>query len=77
MSIFSKIFGDANEKYIKSLQPLVDKINSLEKEYEKSRSQSDRGSSTALQSGFSDEKLKQKTQEFKERLKNGETRNDL
>ena len=57
MSIITKIFGDANEKYLKKIQPLVDEINSLEKEFEK----------------FSDEKLKEKTQEFKERLRKGET----
>ena len=57
MSIITKIFGDANEKYLKKIQPLVDEINSLEKEFE----------------GFSDEKLKEKTQEFKERLRKGET----
>ena len=35
MSFLSKIFGDANARYIQSLQPIVDKINSLEKDYEK------------------------------------------
>ena len=49
----AKIFGDANEKYVKKLQPLVEKINSLEKTFE----------------SFSDGKLKDKTQELKERLK--------
>jgi len=57
MSILNKIFGDANEKYLKSIQPLVDKINLLEKEFE----------------SFSNEKLKEKTQELKERLSKGET----
>ncbi|MDO8601260.1 MAG: preprotein translocase subunit SecA [bacterium] len=52
MSIVSKIFGDANEKYVKKLQPQVDKINSLEKEFE----------------SFSDERLKEKTQQLKEKL---------
>jgi len=33
MSLISKIFGDANEKYLRSQQPLVDKINDLEKAY--------------------------------------------
>ncbi len=32
MSILSRIFGDANEKYIKSLSPIVESINALEKE---------------------------------------------
>ncbi|MDD2696925.1 MAG: preprotein translocase subunit SecA [Candidatus Pacebacteria bacterium] len=57
MSILTKVFGDANENYIKKLQPQIQKINSLEKEFE----------------SFSDEKLKEKTKEFKERLKKGET----
>jgi len=35
MSIINKIFGDANEKYVKSLQPTVEKINSLEKDFGK------------------------------------------
>jgi len=35
MSILSKIFGDPNERYIKSLEPVVEKINSLEPEFEK------------------------------------------
>ncbi len=57
MSILNKIFGDANEKYLKKLQPLVDKINSLEPKFEV----------------FSDEELKQKTNEFKKRLVKGES----
>ncbi len=61
MAILDKIFGNANEKYLKKLQPLVDKINSLEKEFE----------------GFSDAQLKDKTKEFKERLQKGETLDDL
>lgn len=61
MTILNKIFGDANKKYLKSLQPLVLKINSLEPEFEK----------------FSNEKLKEKTKEFKERLKKGEALDDI
>jgi len=56
MSIINKIFGDANEKYLKKLQPQIEKINFLEPELEK----------------LSDEKLKEKTQELKERLNKGE-----
>ena len=55
MSILTKVFGDANEKYIKSLQPIVEKINSLEKNLE----------------AFSNEQLKEKTQELKDRLRGG------
>jgi len=61
MSIINKIFGDANEKYLKKIQPLVEKINSLEKEFE----------------SFSNENLKEKTKEFKEKLKKGETLDDI
>jgi len=52
MSIITKFFGDNNEKYIKNLSPVIEKINSLEKEYEK----------------LSSNGLKEKTKEFKERL---------
>jgi len=61
MSIITKLFGDANEKYLRKQQPIVDKINSLEKEFE----------------GFSNEKLKEKTIEFKEQLKKGKTLDDI
>lgn len=61
MSILTKIFGDPNEKFIKSLQPVIDKINSFEPEFEK----------------FSAEQLKDKTKEFKERLLKGETLDDI
>ncbi|NCG20405.1 MAG: preprotein translocase subunit SecA [Rhodobacterales bacterium] len=55
------IFGDANERELKKLQPLVDKVNALEAEYEK----------------LSDEQIGQKTQEFRERLKKDETLDDI
>jgi preprotein translocase subunit SecA len=61
MSILTKIFGDPNERYLKKIRPLVEKINSLEKDFEK----------------IPDEKLKEKTFEFKERLKKGETLDDI
>ncbi len=61
MSIFDKILGDANEKYIRTIQPLVDRINSLEKEFE----------------GLTDDQLKEKTKDFKKRLADGETLDDL
>ncbi len=54
MSIVAKIFGDANQKYLKKLQPTVQKINGLEKEFE----------------GFSNEQLKAKTSELKSKLSN-------
>jgi preprotein translocase subunit SecA len=49
MSLLTKIFGDPNEKFIKSLDPLIQKINSLEPVYER----------------FSADQLKQKTDELK------------
>jgi len=61
MSILTKIFGDPNEKYLKKIQPIVEKINSLEPRFEK----------------LSDEKLREKTEEFKQRLKKGETLDDI
>ena len=53
MSILQKIFGDANEKVIKSLQPIVDKINNLEADLQ----------------NLSDLDLAKKTEEFKKILK--------
>jgi preprotein translocase subunit SecA len=61
MSLFNKIFGDANQKYLKSIQPLVDRINELEEETKK----------------LSDSDFKTKTKEFKERLGKGETLDDI
>ncbi len=56
-----KVFGSYSEKEIKRITPTVDKIEALEQEYEK----------------LSDDELKAKTKEFKERLKNGETLDDI
>ena len=53
MNWLSKIFGDANAKVLKGLEPIVARINELEKEYEK----------------LSDEELKEKTNEFRKILK--------
>jgi len=61
MAILDKIFGNANERYLKRLQPVIEKINSLESKFEI----------------FSNEQLSKKTQEFKERIKKGETLDDL
>jgi preprotein translocase subunit SecA len=61
MSILTKIFGDPNEKFIKSLQPAIDKINLFEKDFEK----------------FSSDQLKEKTKEFKSRLLEGQTLDDI
>ncbi len=61
MSILTRVFGDANEKYVKNLQPVIEKINNLEPEFEK----------------FSNGRLKEKTSELKERLKNGKLFDDI
>lgn len=61
MGIFSGLFKSFSEKEIKKLQPIVDQILDLEEEYSK----------------LSDKELQNKTKEFKERLKNGETVDDL
>src|SRR3989338_2541048 len=61
MSIFSKIFGDENEKTIKAIQPLGAKINALEPEFEK----------------LSAENLRAKTEGFKKRLSEKETLDDI
>ena len=55
MSIFNKLFGTYSEKQIKKIDPIVDKIESLDKEY----------------SALTDKQLRAKTDEFKNRLKNG------
>ena len=65
MSILSKVFGDANKQYFKKFQPIVEKINSLESEFE----------SPAFFSKWAG--LKEKTEELKERLKKGETLDDI
>lgn len=61
MSFFKKIFGDPNVKVIKSIQPIVDKINELETDWQK----------------LSDQELQKKTDEFKKRLEGKETLDDL
>ena len=61
MKIIDKLFGTHSERELKRIAPLVDKIESL------------RPSMQAL----SDEQLRGKTKEFKERLANGETLDDL
>ena len=56
-----KIFGDLNEKELKRLQPIVEKINSYETDISK----------------LNDEELKNKTPKFRKRLNNGETLDDI
>ena len=61
MSFLTKIFGDANEKYLKSIDPIIQEINGLESKFQ----------------GFSDEQLKQKTQEFKTLLKQAQSGKEI
>src|SRR5690625_1867278 len=61
LGIVKKIFGDRNEKELRKYSKRVDQINELEPEFER----------------LSDSDLGAKTVEFKERLKNGETLDDL
>ncbi len=56
-----KIFGDPNEKELKKLQPIVEKINSYEPDISK----------------LNDEELKNKTPEFRGRLNKGEALDDI
>jgi preprotein translocase subunit SecA len=61
MKIFSKIFGDGSSSFLKKTAPIVEKINSLEE---------------SLLS-LTNEDLKRKTTEFKERLEKEETLDDI
>ena len=59
--MLKNLFGSANDRYVKKLMKQVQQVNALEPEMEK----------------LSDEELKGKTQEFKDRLTKGETLDDL
>ena len=59
--VLTKVFGSKNDRVLKKMRPIVDRINSLEPEMEK----------------LDDEGLRNKTTEFKERLAKGETLDDL
>ncbi len=61
MSILSKLFGNYSEKEIKRILPLQQRVLNLEEEYR----------------ALSDEELKSKTYEFKNRLATGETLEDI
>lgn len=60
-SLAKKLFGDFNQRYLKKVSAVVDKINSLESSFEKK----------------SMEELKQCTAEFRKRLENGESIDEL
>ncbi|MEA1943081.1 MAG: preprotein translocase subunit SecA [Pseudomonadota bacterium] len=61
LSIARKIFGTENDRKLSRMRPTVEKINALEPEYEK----------------LSDDALKAKTQEFRDRLDKGEKLDNL
>ncbi len=61
MGLFEKVFGTHSEKELKKIKPLIDKIEALDSDMQT----------------LSDEELKAKTQEFKDRLAKGETLDDL
>ena len=61
MGIIEKIFGTHSENELKRIYPIVDRIESMEPEMK----------------ALSDEELKGKTREFKERLGEGETLDDI
>jgi len=61
MGIFEKLFGTRSQRELKKIQPTVDKILALEEEYKT----------------LSEEALRGKTAEFKNRLSQGETLDDL
>lgn len=61
MGLISKIFGTYSEKEVKRIMPLVEKINKLENEM----------------TNLSDNALREKTLEFKERYQKGESLDDL
>ena len=61
MGAFEKIFGTHSERELKRIKPLVDKIESLRPQMQE----------------MSDEELQGKTAEFKKRLSEGETLDDI
>ncbi len=60
-SFLKRLFGDSSTKELKKIEPLVKAVEALEDQY----------------SALSDEALKAKTQEFKDRYQKGETLEDL
>lgn len=61
MGIFDKLFGTYSDREIKRILPIVDKIESFDSQMQ----------------SLSDEELRAKTQEFKDRLAKGETLDDI
>ena len=61
MGLMKKLFGDYSSRELKSIYPIVDKIEAMADEYK----------------AMTDAQLQAKTAEFKERLQNGETLDDI
>ena len=61
MGLIQKIFGTYSQRELKSIYPIADKIEALEEEYR----------------ALTDEQLQSKTPEFKQRLQQGETLDDI
>jgi len=61
LKVFEKIFGSYSDREVKRIKPIIDRIEALEPEMQ----------------ALSDEQLKAKTPEFKRRLSQGETLDDL
>ena len=61
MGLLKSSFGTSSEKELRAIKPIVDKIEALDGEYSK----------------LTDEQLKAKTPEFKQRIANGESLDDI
>lgn len=61
MSLMEKIFGDLNAKEVKKVAKIADKVEAYDQQMQ----------------GLTDDELRAKTEEFKERLKKGETLDDI
>ena len=61
MGLFKSLFGEGSSRELKAIYPIVDKIEALADEYK----------------ALTDAQLQAKTAEFKERLANGETLDDI
>ncbi len=61
MGLITKLFGTYSERELKAFTPIVDKIEAMADEYR----------------ALTDEELRAKTPEFKARLANGETLDDI
>ena len=61
MGLFAKLFGTRSQRELKKIRPIVDAILAMEEEY----------------AALSEEALKAKTAEFKARLAEGETLDDI